>query len=119
MSIGKAVAIFSSFTFLSRILGFVRDILSASILGAGFVADCFFVALKLPNFFRRLFAEGAFSAAFVPVFTATLTKDGKEEALSFAESAFSCLLVSVWCLCWAESLTHWENFLKRRRHRSF
>ena len=93
MSIGKAVAIFSSFTFLSRILGFVRDILSASILGAGFVADCFFVALKLPNFFRRLFAEGAFSAAFVPVFTATLTKDGKEEALSFAESAFSCLLV--------------------------
>ncbi|HEC01289.1 MAG TPA: murein biosynthesis integral membrane protein MurJ [Sphingomonadales bacterium] len=93
MSLGKAVAIFSSFTFISRILGFVRDILSASILGAGFVADCFFVALKLPNFFRRLFAEGAFSASFVPVFTATLTEGGREEALSFAETAFSSLIV--------------------------
>lgn len=93
MSLGKAVAIFSSFTFISRILGFIRDILSASILGAGIVADCFFVALKLPNFFRRLFAEGAFSASFVPVFTATLTQGGREEALSFAESAFSSLIV--------------------------
>jgi len=93
MSLAKAVAIFSSFTFISRILGFVRDILSASILGAGMVADCFFVALKLPNFFRRLFAEGAFSASFVPVFTATLNRGGKEEALSFAESAFSSLIV--------------------------
>ncbi len=93
MSIVKAVAIFSSFTFISRILGFIRDILSASILGAGIVADCFFVALKLPNFFRRLFAEGAFSASFVPVFTATLTQGGKEEALDFAETAFSSLIV--------------------------
>lgn len=93
MSLGKAVAIFSSFTFISRILGFIRDILAASILGAGIVADCFFVALKLPNFFRRLFAEGAFSASFVPVFTATLTRGGKEEALSFAETAFSSLIV--------------------------
>ena len=93
MSLAKAVAIFSSFTLISRILGFVRDILSASVLGAGMVADCFFVALKLPNFFRRLFAEGAFSASFVPVFTATLTQGGKEEALSFAESAFSSLIV--------------------------
>ena len=93
MSIAKAVAIFSSFTLISRILGFVRDILSASILGAGIVADCFFVALKLPNFFRRLFAEGAFSASFVPVFTATLTTGGREEALSFAETAFSSLIV--------------------------
>ncbi|PCI51850.1 MAG: murein biosynthesis integral membrane protein MurJ [Alphaproteobacteria bacterium] len=93
MSLGKAVAVFSSFTFISRILGFVRDILSASILGAGIVADCFFVALKLPNFFRRLFAEGAFSASFVPVFTATLTQGGREEALSFAETAFSSLIV--------------------------
>ncbi|MCF8473799.1 MAG: murein biosynthesis integral membrane protein MurJ [Emcibacter sp.] len=93
MRIAKAVAIFSSLTFISRILGFVRDILSASILGAGLVADCFFVALKLPNFFRRLFAEGAFSASFVPVFTATLSQDGKEEALSFAEATFSSLIV--------------------------
>jgi len=93
MSIAKAVAIFSSFTLISRILGFVRDILSASILGAGLVADCFFVALKLPNFFRRLFAEGAFSASFIPVFSATLAQGGKEEALSFAETAFSSLIM--------------------------
>ena len=73
MSILKATAIFGSFTFLSRILGFVRDILMASILGAGIVADCFVVAFKLPNFFRRLFAEGAFSASFVPLFSAART----------------------------------------------
>ncbi|WP_321393352.1 murein biosynthesis integral membrane protein MurJ [Emcibacter sp.] len=93
MSILKATAIFGSFTFLSRILGFVRDILMASILGAGMVADCFVVAFKLPNFFRRLFAEGAFSAAFVPIFSATLEQDGREEAVKFAEEAFAGLLI--------------------------
>lgn len=93
MSILKAAAVFGSFTFLSRILGFIRDILMASILGAGFVADCFVVAFKLPNFFRRLFAEGAFSASFVPIFTATLTTGGKEEAVKFAEHAFASLLM--------------------------
>ncbi|NOZ42393.1 MAG: murein biosynthesis integral membrane protein MurJ [Alphaproteobacteria bacterium] len=93
MSIAKAVAVFSSLTLISRVLGFVRDILSASVLGAGLVADCFFVALKLPNFFRRLFAEGAFSASFIPLFSATLAQGGKEEALSFAEAAFSSLIV--------------------------
>jgi len=93
MSILKAAAIFSSFTFLSRILGFIRDILMASILGAGFLADTFVVAFKLPNFFRRLFAEGAFSASFVPIFTATLSTGGKEEAVDFAEHAFASLLM--------------------------
>ncbi|MFC7049757.1 murein biosynthesis integral membrane protein MurJ [Emcibacter nanhaiensis] len=93
MSILKATAIFGSFTFLSRILGFARDILLASILGAGMVADCFVVAFKLPNFFRRLFAEGAFSAAFVPMFSATLEQDGREEAIVFAEEAFAGLLI--------------------------
>ncbi|WP_138380463.1 murein biosynthesis integral membrane protein MurJ [Luteithermobacter gelatinilyticus] len=95
MSILKATAIFGSFTFLSRILGFVRDILMASILGAGIVADCFVVAFKLPNFFRRLFAEGAFSASFVPLFSATLEKEGKQEALNFAEEALAGLLVAL------------------------
>jgi putative peptidoglycan lipid II flippase len=56
------------FTLLSRITGFVRDILLAAILGAGPIADAFFVALRLPNHFRAIFAEGAFNAAFVPAY---------------------------------------------------
>ena len=59
-------------TLASRVLGFVRDILTAALLGAGPVADAFFVAFRLPNHFRALFAEGAFNAAFVPMFSAFL-----------------------------------------------
>ena len=55
-------------TLLSRLLGFVRDVAVAWVLGAGWMADVFFVAFKLPNLFRRLFAEGAFNLAFVPIF---------------------------------------------------
>ena len=95
MSILKSTAIFGSFTMISRILGFIRDILMAAVLGAGAITDCFVVAFKLPNFFRRLFAEGAFSASYVPIFSATLEKDGKEEALKFAEEAFACLLITL------------------------
>ncbi|MDG1708633.1 MAG: murein biosynthesis integral membrane protein MurJ [Emcibacteraceae bacterium] len=93
MSILKAAAVFGSFTMISRVLGFVRDILMAAVLGAGAITDCFVVAFKLPNFFRRLFAEGAFSASFVPIFSATLEKEGKQEAINFAEEAFACLLM--------------------------
>ncbi len=56
------------FTLLSRVTGFVRDIILAAVLGAGPVADAFFVALRLPNHFRAIFAEGAFNAAFVPAY---------------------------------------------------
>lgn len=63
----KSTAIVSMMTFLSRILGFVRDIVIARLFGAGLGADVFFVAFKIPNFLRRLFAEGAFSQAFIPV----------------------------------------------------
>jgi len=68
----------SAMTFLSRILGFVRDVIIARIFGASLVADAFFVAFKIPNFLRRLFAEGAFSLAFVPVFSEYKTQ--REEA---------------------------------------
>lgn len=95
MSILKATAIFGSFTMISRVLGFIRDILMAAVLGAGAVSDCFVVAFKLPNFFRRLFAEGAFSASFVPIFSVTLEKGGKEKALIFAEEAFACLAITL------------------------
>lgn len=59
--------IVSSMTFISRILGLVRDIVIATLAGAGGAADAFFVAFKIPNFLRRLFAEGAFNQAFIPV----------------------------------------------------
>ena len=63
----KSISTIGFFTALSRVLGFIRDILIASLLGASPLADAFFAAFKLPNFFRRLFAEGVLSSAFVPL----------------------------------------------------
>ena len=68
MNLLKALAAVSSLTLVSRILAFVRDVLIARIFGAGMATDAFFVAFKLPNLLRRMFAEGAFSQAFVPIF---------------------------------------------------
>ncbi|UFN49472.1 murein biosynthesis integral membrane protein MurJ [Roseomonas sp. OT10] len=81
-------------TLASRILGFARDMLVAAMMGAGPVADAFFVALKLPNLFRRLFGEGAFNAAFVPAFAATLAGDGPAAARQLAERMAS--LMAIW-----------------------
>ena len=67
MNLFKSIATFGGFTLLSRITGFFRDMVLANYLGAGMVADAFFVAFKLPNLFRSLFAEGAFTTAFVPM----------------------------------------------------
>ena len=64
MKLAKAMATVAGLTALSRIAGFTRDIMTAAFLGAGPIADAFFVALKLPNFFRRVTAEGAFSVVF-------------------------------------------------------
>ena len=83
----------SGFTAISRVLGFVRDILIARYLGSGLLGDAFFSAFRFPNLFRRIFGEGAFNAAFVPMFGRRLEKDGKEEAMKFASNAFSTLLV--------------------------
>lgn len=74
------VASVGGWTMVSRILGFIRDLLMAGFLGASFAADAFFIAFKLPNFFRRLFAEGAFSAGFVPLFARYLAEDEKKGA---------------------------------------
>src|SRR5262249_46145813 len=90
-----SVGMVGSSTLLSRVFGFVRDILTAAILGAGPVADAFFVAQRLPNLFRSLFAEGAFSAAFVPLFAGTLAEHGKEAARIFAEDALAVLLAAL------------------------
>ena len=93
MSFLKAISTVGVYTLLSRIFGFIRDILIANFLGASSVADAFFVAFRFPNLFRRLFAEGAFAAAFVPIFATSLEKDGRNEALEFANQAFTVLAI--------------------------
>ena len=95
MTLLRSVATVGSYTLLSRVMGFVRDILTAALLGAGPVADAFFVAQRLPNLFRSLFAEGAFSAAFVPLFAGTMAEQGKAAARVFAEDALAVLLVAL------------------------
>jgi len=81
-------------TLASRVLGFARDVLTAALLGAGPVADAFFVAFRLPNHFRALLAEGAFNAAFVPVFSRVMVQGGRPRALVFAEQVLGLMVVS-------------------------
>lgn len=82
------------FTLLSRITGFARDIVLAAVLGAGPVADAFFVALRLPNHFRAIFAEGAFNSAFVPAYARLRARGGKDVAGIFADRIFTLLFAS-------------------------
>jgi putative peptidoglycan lipid II flippase len=92
MSLIKASMTVGWYTLLSRLVGFARDMIIASKLGAGPMADAFFVAFKLPNLFRRLFAEGAFNSAFVPLFAGKLATEGKDSARAFAEQVLMALL---------------------------
>ncbi len=92
MSLVKAMATVAGMTGLSRIAGFARDMLMAAYLGAGPVSDAFFVALKLPNFFRRVTAEGAFSIAFVPIYSKTIQTGNREKADLFASNMFMVML---------------------------
>ena len=87
----RSVLTVGGWTLASRVLGFVRDILIAAILGVGPVAEAFFVAQKLPNMFRRLFGEGAFNAAFVPEFSGLLAAEGRHAARQFATEAFAVM----------------------------
>ena len=82
------------FTLLSRVTGFFRDIILAAVLGAGPAADAFFVALRLPNHFRAIFAEGAFNAAFVPGYARVREQEGPARAALFADHIFTLLLAS-------------------------
>ena len=112
MRLLSAIATVGGYTGASRILGFVRDILIAALLGAGPVADAFFVAFKLPNFFRRLFAEGAFAAAFVPLFTRILTEDGTDAARRFSERVLSVLVAVLLVFCTAMQIAMpWAMYL--------
>src|SRR5205814_5649361 len=82
------------YTLLSRLTGFARDVMLAAILGAGPMADAFFVAFRLPNHFRAIFAEGAFNAAFVPAYTHVSGGRGEAAAKLFANRIFTLLFVS-------------------------
>ena len=93
MSLIRASATISSLTLVSRVLGFVRDMMIASLLGAGILSDAFFVAFKLPNFMRRLFAEGAFNSAFLPLYAGVIATEGRETAKTLVEEIHSVLFV--------------------------
>ena len=97
MNLIKSTGTFSFFTIISRILGYVRDILIAIFLGSGPLADAFFVAFRIPNTFRRLFSEGTFNAAFVPSYASEITK-GKEQSEKFATNIFSLLILGLFFL---------------------
>ena len=92
MNLITSTSTFGFFTLISRILGYVRDILIAIFLGTSLFADAFFVAFRLPNTFRRLFAEGTFNAAFIPSYAGELAKD-KEAADDFAKKIFNLLFI--------------------------
>jgi putative peptidoglycan lipid II flippase len=90
----KRILTVGGFTLLSRVTGFVRDIILAAVLGAGPMADAFFVAFRLPNHFRAIFAEGAFNAAFVPAYARIREQNGEQRAGIFAGRIFTLLLAS-------------------------
>lgn len=91
----KAAGVVGAATLLSRILGFLRDVVIAGFFGAGMGADAFFVAFRIPNLLRRLFAEGSLSIAFIPVFTEQLSGDGQAAAFGMARSALRLLLLTL------------------------
>ena len=88
-------ALVGSATMASRLTGFIRDIFLAALMGAGPLAEIFVIAFRLPNLFRRLFAEGAFNAAFVPLFSERMAQKGESAALAFAGQIFSVLLAAL------------------------
>src|ERR1700690_151683 len=97
--IARAAGVMSIATFISRILGFVRDMILARFFGATGTSDVFFVAFRIPNLLRELFAEGSMSSAFVPVLTEYQTKKGNDEANHLVRVTFLFLVVVVGSLC--------------------
>ena len=95
MSFLKSTFVVGFCTLISRITGFIRDIFFAKYLGTGMLSDVFLTSFKLPNFFRNIFAEGAFNAAFVPIFSSQLVKNNKNEIVNFSRNIFSLLIYSL------------------------
>ena len=96
MNLIKSTGTFSFFTIISRLLGYLRDILIAIFLGTGALADAFFVAFRIPNTFRRLFSEGTFNAAFVPSYASLL--NNKKMSQKFANDIFNLLIIGLFFL---------------------
>ncbi len=94
MNLVKSTGTFGFYTIISRLLGYLRDVLIAIFLGTSFFADAFFVAFRIPNTFRRLFAEGTFNAAFIPSYTSELVK-GKSKSNNFANKIFNLLFLGL------------------------
>ncbi|MBI5788620.1 MAG: murein biosynthesis integral membrane protein MurJ [Candidatus Schekmanbacteria bacterium] len=95
----KAMGVISLATLASRILGFVRDIVIASMFGTGMAADAFFVAFRIPNLFRRVAGEGSLNASFIPIFTEYLNKRSKKDAWSLASNTLCVATVFLFILC--------------------
>src|SRR5689334_24350250 len=92
MNLIKSTGTIGGLTMVSRIAGFAREMLMSRILGAGVYTDAFYVAFRLPNTFRRLFGEGAFSAGFVPLYSQRLQSGGEAEAKHFSEEVLAVFL---------------------------
>ncbi|MEC8281106.1 MAG: lipid II flippase MurJ, partial [Pseudomonadota bacterium] len=105
MNLTRAIATVGGLTMVSRVTGFLRDVSIAALLGAGPIADAFFVAFKLPNFFRRLTGEGALTVAFVPLFAGRLEQQGKVAARHFASEVAALLGAVLIALTLAAQLT--------------
>jgi putative peptidoglycan lipid II flippase len=97
--IARSASLISFATFISRILGFVRDVVIAGFFGATGLSDTFFVAFRIPNLLRELFAEGSMSSAFIPVLTETKIKKGEEEARRLARITFTFIIIVVGSIC--------------------
>src|SRR3954465_854373 len=95
MNLLRALVTVSGLTFVSRILGFARDFIIARAFGAGLATDAFFVAFRLPNLLRRLFAEGAFSQAFVPVLAGQKNQSSPEEIRSLIDRTATLLFLAL------------------------
>jgi len=91
--VAKAAGVVGLATMLSRIFGFIRDMVVAAFFGAGVATDAFFVAFRIPNLLRRLLGEGSLTVAFIPVFTEYLTRRSREEALELANTVFTVLSI--------------------------
>ena len=97
MNLVKSTGTFGLFTIISRLLGYLRDILIAIFLGTSLLADVFLVAFRIPNTFRRLFSEGTFNAAFVPSYASEIVK-GKKQSNKFANNIFNFLFLGLFFL---------------------
>ena len=110
MSLKRAFGQISGLTFLSRILGFVRDICFAHFMGAGSAADAFLVAFKLPNLFRRLTAEGALTNAFLPVYTLAKETKGQPAALILAAEVQTASVTGINCNSGGDGIIHASDY---------